>query len=154
MNQRINIVIPMAGHGSRFSQAGYLAPKPLIDVFGRTMIESVIKNLTPSFDFKFIFICQRQHYIDYQLENIFLKSLGEKWEVVLLDGVTEGAACTVLTAKNIIEEENDLVIANSDQILDCCFSDFIEDARNRNLNGSIMTFPATETKWSYAKLNL
>ena len=43
----INIVIPMAGRGSRFAKAGYIKPKPLIDVHGKPMIEYVTKNIAP-----------------------------------------------------------------------------------------------------------
>jgi NDP-sugar pyrophosphorylase family protein len=152
-NKNVNIVIPMAGHGSRFSLAGYSAPKPLIDMFGKTMIETVIENLTPLQDARFIFICQRSHFKEYGLEKIFNQSLGNKWECVLLDCVTEGAACTVLEARQFIDDDNDVIIANSDQIVDCSMTEYLEFARESKAHGLVMTFPANETKWSYISLN-
>ncbi len=148
----VNIVVPMAGYGSRFSAAGYRSPKPLIDMFGKTMIESVIENLRPQQPARFIFICQREHYREYGLEQIFRRSLGNEWECVQIDGVTEGAACTVLVAENVIEDDADLIIANSDQIVDCNMSEFLGSARDSGADGLVMTFPANDTKWSYISL--
>ena len=152
-NSRVNIIIPMAGLGSRFSVAGYTAPKPLIDIFGRTMIEAVIENLRPNQNARFTFICQRAHYGEYELENIFNRSLGSDWECVLLDEVTEGAACTVLEAEKYIDNNSDLIIANSDQIVDCSMTDYLNVARESKIDGLIMTFQASDAKWSYASVN-
>ena len=149
----VNIVIPMAGYGSRFSAAGYKDPKPLIDVFGKPMIQAVIDNLRPQQPHRFIFICQRAHYAEYGLEKLFQESLGSNWGCVQLDGVTEGAACTVLTASHLIDDDADLIIANSDQIVDCDMSDFIGFARETQCDGLVMTFPADDTKWSYISIS-
>ena len=149
----VNIVIPMAGYGSRFSSAGYRSPKPLIDMFGKTMIELVIENLRPQQNSRFIFICQRSHYIEYDLEHIFNQSLANDWDCVLLDGVTEGAACTVLAAQDLIEDDLELIIANSDQIVDCSMSKYLSYARELKLDGLVMTFPANDIKWSYISLD-
>jgi NDP-sugar pyrophosphorylase family protein len=149
----INIVVPMAGRGSRFAVAGYLDPKPLIDVFGKTMIEAVIENLTPKQPFQFIFICQHQHYIDYDLEAIFSRSLGDSWKCIQIDGITEGAVCTVLKAAELIDSENALIVANSDQLVDCDISSFVERAQSTGADGMIMTFPAEGEKWSYVSID-
>ena len=149
----VNIVVPMAGFGLRFSAAGYRAPKPLIDMFGKTMIETVIDNLRPQQPARFIFICQREHYHEYGLERIFQNSLGNTWECIQIDGVTEGAACTVLAAEKLIEDDADLIIANSDQIVDCSMSEYLEFARDSGADGLVMTFPANDTKWSYISLD-
>lgn len=149
----VNIVIPMAGYGSRFTSAGYKDPKPLIDVFGKPMIQAVIDNLRPQQPHRFVFICQSAHYEEYGLERLFQESLGDNWDCVQLDGVTEGAACTVLTASHLIDDLSDLIIANSDQIVDCDMSKFLKFARDSSCDGLVMTFPASDTKWSYISLN-
>jgi NDP-sugar pyrophosphorylase family protein len=149
----VNIVIPMAGRGCRFAAAGYRDPKPLIDVFGQTMIEAVIANLTPNRQFKFIFICQRQHYIDYKLEDLFTRCLDTSWECLQIDNISEGAACTVLKAEELIDNESSLIIANSDQLVDCEISAFLDHAEVSSVDGLIMTFPAREDKWSYVSIN-
>jgi dTDP-glucose pyrophosphorylase len=144
----------MAGAGSRFADAGYAFPKPLIDVAGKTMIEVVIKNLKPTIPHRFIFICQREHYEKYDLHNIFKNATGgNDFDVVQINGVTAGAACTVLCAKQFIDNENDLLIANSDQFIDFQPDAFIEEARQDDTDGLIMTFESSHPKWSYARVD-
>ena len=105
----INIVIPMAGLGSRFSKAGYKDPKPLIPVLGTPMIKLVIDNLRPHVSHRFIFICQRAHINAYALENK-LSQWAPGSLLIPLDGVTEGAACTVLAAAPYIDNDAALMI--------------------------------------------
>jgi len=149
----LNIVVPMAGIGSRFSAAGYRDPKPLVDVFGKTMIETVVDNLTPTLATRFIFVCQKEHYFDYGLEKVFSMVLGDNWDCIQLDTATDGAARSVLAAKHLFNNDNNLIIANADQIVDIDLTDFVVYSREAEADGVLMTFPATESKWSYLKLD-
>lgn len=149
----LNIVIPMAGKGSRFQEAGYAFPKPLIDINGETMIEVVIRNLKPNCEHKFIFICQREHYEKYDLHNVLKNATNNNFEVVLLNGITQGAACTVLTAAQFINSDDELIIANSDQFVEFDINDFVAEARRGDKDGLIMTFKASHPKWSYARVD-
>ncbi len=148
----LNIVIPMAGRGSRFSDAGYTNPKPLIDINGKHMIEVVIENLKPKCEHRFIFVCQEDHVKEYDLETIFSKSC-ENFEMVMINGVTDGAAVTVLKARGFFERNEPLMIANSDQWIDIDINDYLEDMTTRELDGSMLTMKANDPKWSYAKVN-
>jgi NDP-sugar pyrophosphorylase family protein len=152
-NKILNIIIPMAGRGSRFKDAGYSFPKPLIDINGKTMIEMVVDNLKPKCDHRFIFICQKDYYEKYDLYNVFKNATNNKFEVVKIDGVTEGAACTVLCAIEYINNQEDLLIANSDQIIDIDINNFINEAREGEKDGLIMTFKTNHPKWSYARVD-
>lgn len=145
----LNIVVPMAGRGSRFADAGFTDPKPLIPVHGAPMIRLVIDNLTPSVPHRFIFICQRAHYHAYGLEQL-LPQWADRVEVVLLDGVTDGAACTVLAARSLIDNDDPLMIANSDQYIAASIDSYLDDMHQRNLDGLIMTMTANDPKWSFA----
>ena len=147
----INIVIPMAGAGSRFSNAGYSNPKPLIELNGIPMIKLVVENLKPSLEHKFIFICQKEHVKKYNLKN-FLKTCSPNCEIVEIDGLTEGAACTVLEARNLINNSDHLMIANSDQYIDINIDDYLSKSNNKNLDGIIMTMKAYDSKWSFVGL--
>ena len=120
----LNIVVPMAGRGSRFADAGYVNPKPLIDVNGRAMIELVADNIRPKDDFRFIFICQREHMERFPLEDM-LKKAAPGCEIIPIDYVTEGAACTVLLAEKFIDNDDALMIANSDQYVDIDINDYL-----------------------------
>lgn len=147
----INIVIPMAGMGSRFAEAGYEKPKPFIDVDGKPMIVRVMENLAYP-DAKFILIARKEH-IEAEKELVAQIKEQFKCEVIEIDKLTEGTACTVLYAHRFINNEHPLLIANSDQIIDAPIADFINDCFTRNLDGSILCFEDSEMnpKWSFAK---
>lgn len=145
----LNIVIPMAGRGSRFATAGFTDPKPLIPLHGVPMIRLVIANLAPSVPHRFIFICQREHYLAYGLDRLLPQWTREP-EVVLLDGITEGAACTVLSARALIDNDEPLMIANSDQYIAASIDEYLNDMTQRDLDGLIMTMRADDPKWSFA----
>lgn len=148
---KCNVVIPMAGHGSRFSKAGYTFPKPLIDVKGKPMIEVVVRNLGLDMETAhFIFIVQREHYDKYDLKN-YLNRIAPNCDIVRVDGVTEGAACSVLLAKDYIDSDVPLVLANSDQFVEWDPNAFFYQMEN--VDAGIVTFESTHPKWSYAKCN-
>jgi dTDP-glucose pyrophosphorylase len=148
----LNIVIPMAGAGSRFSKAGYKDPKPLIPVFGKPMIQLVIDNLTPICHHQFIFICQRTHVAEYGLRNK-LEAFAPGCRLIEIDGLTEGAACTVLAAQPWIDNNDQLMIANSDQYIDLNINDYLDMLNTRHLDGLIMTMTASHPKWSFAAVD-
>lgn len=147
----INIVIPMAGAGSRFAKAGYKKPKPFIDVLGKPMICHVLDNLDMPYA-KFILLARKEHY-DNEPETIQWIKNNYNVEFVLIDKLTEGAACTVLHAHRLINNDVPLLIANSDQIVDMNITDYINDSNVRNLDGSVLCFQDDDTKWSYAKID-
>jgi len=148
----LNIVVPMAGRGSRFADAGYTDPKPLIEVHGKHMIEVVINNLTPACEHRFIFVCQEEHVKAYKLDAIFAKAC-KNYEIVTINGITEGAAITVLKAREFFDNEQPLMIANSDQWVDVDINDYLQDIEQRSLDGSMLTMKADDPKWSYAKVD-
>lgn len=150
-NKEVTVVIPMAGQGSRFENAGYTLPKPFIDVGGKPMIARVIDNLRVP-KARYILIARRDHV--EQNSDIVLALLKEyPITFVEIDRMTEGAACTILHARKFIDNDNPLVLANCDQIIDMDINDFIKDSISRRLDGSILTFTEAgrDPKWSYAK---
>ena len=148
----LNIVIPMAGKGSRFANAGYKKPKPLIEINGKPMIELVIKNLSPNIPHRFIFIVQKMHIGEYDLKNLLNKCCPEA-KIVEIDYITKGAACTVLEAEEYINNENPLMIANSDQWIDMSIDDYLESWFRSKYEGFIMTMKADDPKWSFVKFD-
>ena len=144
----INILIPMAGKGSRFAEAGYADPKPLINVAGAPMIIRVVRNLKPLSPHRFIFVCQKEHLKRYLLENQLRKEEPD-CVIVTIDRITEGAACTALLAKDFIDNDNPLMIANSDQYVDIDINEYL--SRLKAYDGLIMTMPANDPKWSFIR---
>ncbi len=144
----LNIVVPMAGRGSRFAVAGYKLPKPLIPVHGFPMIQVVIANLTPNVPHRFTFLILRDHDENYGLATK-LRTWAPNCEIVYVDEVTEGAACTVLLARDRINSEHPLMIANCDQYIDADVNLYL--AGMGNADGLIMTMWADDNKWSFVR---
>jgi HAD superfamily hydrolase (TIGR01509 family) len=149
-DKKMNVLIPMAGAGSRFQQAGYTFPKPLIDVEGKPMIQVVVENL--NIDANFIFVVQKEHREQYNLDTL-LNLIAPNSKVVEVDGLTEGAACTALLAKEYIDNDNPLFFANSDQFVEWDSTEFMYKMNETDADGGIVSFRATHPKWSFAKVN-
>ena len=144
------VLIPMAGAGSRFADAGYTFPKPLIEVRGKPMIQVVTENL--GIKAKFVYIVQKAHYEKYNLKNV-LNLITPGCEIVQTEGLTSGAACTTLLAKEFIDNGKRLVIANSDQVVDWNPAAVLYSLVESGNDGGILTFKSTHPKWSYARLD-
>lgn len=149
----LDIVIPMAGRGSRFANVGYKLPKPLIDVAGRPMIQRVIDNLRPKMDHRFTFLVLADHLKEFELEPKLRQWAGPETKCIPVSTVTEGQACTVLLAEKNLSADRDMMIANADQYIDASFSDFVSEARQDKLDGSILVFEDSDPKWSFAKID-
>jgi len=146
----LNVLIPMAGAGSRFQQAGYTFPKPLIDVNGKPMIQVVVDNL--NIEATFIYVVQKEHRQKYNLDAL-LELITPNCVIVEVDGVTEGAACTTLLAKEYIDNDHPLLMANSDQFLEWDSNEFMYKMIEQKVDAGIVTFKSTHPKWSFAKVD-
>lgn len=149
-NEKLNVLIPMAGAGSRFEKAGYTFPKPLIEVKNKPMIQVVVENL--NLDANYIYVVQKSHREKYNLDTL-LNLLTPGCKIVETDGLTEGAACTALLAKEYIDNDNPLFFANSDQFVEWDSNEFMYKMQETNADGGIVTFKATHPKWSFAKVD-
>lgn len=143
---KINVLIPMAGLGSRFSKKGYSLPKPLIRVFDKPMIQVVVESL--GIDANYIFIVQKKHRAEYDLD-VVLRGIAHNSKIVEVDGLTDGAARTTLAAKDLINNDSPLLIANSDQVITWDSSVFASLLASWDV---IALFTAHDAKWSYSKI--
>jgi HAD superfamily hydrolase (TIGR01509 family) len=146
-DSKLNVLVPMAGAGSRFAQQGYTFPKPLIEVNGKPMIQVVVENL--NIDAHYIFIVQQEHYEKYNLKYL-LNLIAPGCDIVQVNGITEGAACSTLLAKDYINNDSPLVMANSDQYVEWNSNECMYSFSADEIDGGIVTFEATHPKWSYA----
>jgi dTDP-glucose pyrophosphorylase len=148
----LNIVLPIAGRGSRFATAGYALPKPLIPVHGVPMIETVARNIRPAGPHRFIFVALQEH-----LEQLGMRETLERAApgsiVVPVREVTQGAACTVLLARGYIDNAAPLMLANSDQWVDVDIDSYLNGMERRQADGLIMTMTADDPKWSFVGLD-
>ena len=150
MKQQFNIVVPMAGRGSRFTEQGYKDSKPFIDVNGKPMIQRVIENLNIEFDsnYEFVIICLQEDFDKYDF-RIFDDIIGHtEYKVICLEDVTEGAAQTLLEAKDIIDNDTPMLSFNTDQMIEYNPKMF-EIAKQ--FDGYIPCFWGDSEDWSYAR---
>jgi len=150
VDNKLNVLIPMAGAGSRFAQAGYSFPKPLIDVKGQPMIQVVVENL--NIEANYIYVVQKSHREKFNLDTL-LNLITPNCKIVEVDGLTEGAACTALLAKEFIDNGNPLFFANSDQFVEWDSNEFFYKMNENDADGGIPVFHSTHPKWSFAKLD-
>ena len=149
-DENLTVLIPMAGAGSRFQQAGYTFPKPLIDVRGKPMIQLVVENL--NIKANYVYVVQKEHREKYNLDTL-LNLITPNCKIVEVDELTEGAACTALLAKEHINKDTPLFFANSDQFVEWDSNEFLYKMNETNADGGIVSFRATHPKWSFAKVD-
>ena len=150
IDPNLNVVIPMAGEGSRFSNAGYVFPKPLIEVNGKPMIQLVSENL--AIKAKYTYLVKEEHYEKYNLSYL-LKLISPNCNITKVFKRTEGAACTVLLAKKFFDNDKPLLLANCDQYIKWNSQECLYYFSDPSVDAGILTFKATHPKWSYAKLD-
>jgi len=151
----MNILIPMAGRGSRFvaeahKNLEYAKPKPIINIAGKTMIEWALASLPLTSQDKLIFLVLKEHVENDKIDEVLRSIFGENIAIIIVDKVTQGAACTALLARELINNEEPLLITDSDHFIDgkTLFKDIIKQP---NIDGVIPVFYANNSKWSFSK---
>jgi len=147
----MNIIIGMAGAGSRFKDAGYTVPKPLVRVGGTTMIQSAVDSLGIAGNYTFV--VQQEHLVDYPWLKEHLESFADNVNIVALDHLTDGAACSLLKAKEFINNDEPLISINSDQVLHWDSEMFLEKCKLEPHVSWVMTYPHNHNKHSFVKIN-
>lgn len=149
----MRILIPAAGLGQRFQDVGFTFPKPLIDVNGKPMIQRVIENMAPLNPSEYVFLVRREHLGQYALPDMFNQIIPStaKAKILPVDGTTDGAACTALLAERLIDDDEELIIANSDQLIEYSPGNFNLIRRNHKFSGIVFCFNAVHPKWSFVK---
>lgn len=146
----MKIVMPLAGRGSKFISAGFKEPKPLIMIRNKPMVVWATDSI-PFIDYQnLIFIVLDEHIRQYKIDSELKKIYGEEIEVIVTNGFTQGAASTVLLARDKINKPDDLIIYNTDQYFSAPLAQAIKD-KKKEIKGLIPVFNATHPKWSYVR---
>jgi len=139
------LIMPMAGNGSRFAEAGYTDPKPMIDIDGKPMFVRAVESIGLEFE-DYIFIVRKEHNLVDSVRKYYPNA-----KVVEIEQLTEGAACTVLLANPYLNDEDAVLVSNCDQVIEWDSKLFRQQMDN---DGVIMTFncPERDPKWSFARI--
>ena len=146
----LQIVVPLGGKAIRFHERGYTFPKPLIEIGAQSMIEAVLGNLAPPQPNQYTFICRKEHLTQFYLGDM-LRLLAPGCRIIPLEQDTAGALCSVLLAVDHLKPDEELLIANGDQIITSGLSPFYKACREPDIDGCILTFTATHPRWSFVK---
>lgn len=147
----LNVLVLMSGKGSRFIDGGYLLPKPLIDVSGVPMIQKVIESVC--IQAHYIYVVNAEQRKKYNLD-ILLNNITPNCTIVETHVVTEGAACSALLCKDLINSDKALLTVNADQLVEWNPMEFIYPMYSKKADGSVLTFHVeNDVKWSYVKVN-
>ncbi len=151
----LSIVIPIAGRGQRFVDAGYHTPKPLLPIDGRTMLEAVAENVSPMIRHRLYIICQKGSLDEVGRIGQQIKKASKfclSVNILTVDGVTDGAARTVSQGLHSVDAEDELLVVNGDQIVDFSVDDFLENAVGASSQVALFKDPTQNPKWSYAEV--
>jgi NDP-sugar pyrophosphorylase family protein len=149
--ERINIVIPMAGMGKRFAEAGYTLPKPLLKIEDREIIAHIIDTMKMP-NSQFIFIVRKEHCDEHELDKKLLSFVPDA-KIVKIDKVTEGAVCTVLLAKEYFNDNNPVIIKDCDQIINWDPEHFIEFVQRNHADGAIVNIHTEKPNYSFSRVD-
>lgn len=149
----LQILMPMGGLGSRFANAGYDTPKPLIEVDGKPMFMKALESFKPVQEAKYIFVIRKEHDEKYGLRQAILEQLPDA-SVLLLDHDTGGAVETCMIARKEIDNELPISVADCDIYFESKqYFDKIAALKNNGIDGMLLTFLSDDARYSYVKLD-
>lgn len=146
----MKVILPMAGGDEAFRKAGFLFAKPLIEIAGRPLFEHAFAPLRAIPGARFVFVIRKEDDLRFHLGEV-LRLLDPEARVIRAEGETAGAACTALLAVEEIDAEDELLIANADQILDFDVAGAIARLRGRGLEAGTVVFDSIHPRWSFVK---
>ena len=151
----MNILIPIAGRDRYFPEGQFVFPKPLVDICGTPLIEHTLQAfLNLQGDPRFTFVVQEQDCKSYSLDDVLKVVVGpKKTQIVQIGAPTQGAICSCLLAIDHIDPDEELLIANGDQVLLGSIAAALDDFRRRELDAGVITFPSTHPRFSYVRVD-
>lgn len=148
---KVNIVIPMAGKGQRFVDAGFTVPKPLLDIDGKLIVKYVIETMRAP-NAQFIFILRQDHCDEHDLDKKLLE-IEPSAKIVKINELTEGSICTVLLAKEHFNDDNPVIIKDCDQIINWIPEHFFDFVERNKADGAVVTIHTDSKNYSFSKLD-
>lgn len=148
----MNVVIPMAGESKIFKDAGFRYNKNFTEILHKPLFQCVFEGIKEICADNFIFVVGKEDACKYHIGKS-LKLLSPHCQVIVAENVTAGAACSVLLATEFIDNEEELIISNGDQVLEIELQAVIENFREKNLDGGIITFKSVHPRWSFVRID-
>lgn len=148
---KINIIIPMAGKGQRFINAGYTIPKPLLKIGEEYIIKHIIDTMRIP-DCQFIFIVRQDHCDSHNLDKELLQ-IEPTAKILKINELTQGAICTVLLTKEYLNNSEPVIIKDCDQIINWNPKHFLEFVKRKKADGAIINIHTDKPNYSFSRVN-
>ena len=145
-----NILIPMAGLGSRFIKEGFKVPKQIINIKDKHLIDISLDCLDYK-DCNLIFVLRDEHVYNHHMDELLKKKFGDDITIVVLDQLTDGSVCSCLFAEEYIDNDAPLVIHTLDIEFRPVFNPHVMETLDAD--GLILTFKSNSINYSYAQLD-
>ena len=145
-----NILVPMAGLGSRFIKEGFKVPKQIINIKDKHLIDISLDCLNYK-DCNLIFVLRDEHVYNHHMDELLMKKFGDDISIVVLDQLTDGSVCSCLFAESLIDNDSPLVIHTLDIEFRPVFDPYVMEILDAD--GLILTFKSNSTNYSYAQLD-
>ncbi len=147
----MNILIPIGGRDKYFPEGSSVFPKPLIDIAGSPLVEHTLTCLLAlNENYHFTFVVRDEDCRNFSLDNVIkIITHGKRTDIVRLKGPTQGAICSCLMAIGYLDPNEELIIANSDQVILPNLDEIIAEFRGRKLDAAVISFNSTHPRFSY-----
>ena len=146
----INVLIPAMGKSLFFKDSYF--PKPMIEVDNETMLEQVVHNYQNLKDKNFVFVFDSKDCSEFHLDESARILTEPNTDILVLENETAGALCTCLMAVKTINNDDPLLIANCDQIIDCNYNDVLQQFDEAEADAGVITFDSIHPRWSYVRV--
>lgn len=154
----LHIIMPMAGEGSRFRDAGWTTPKPLIELGGKPLFIRAIESVkVPGVPMKYSFIVRKEHIDNYGIDKD-IKAILPKANVLFVEKTTRGAVETCLVAEEIIADDDAVIVMDCDlEFRSEKYKELIETSIKKEdgsaRGGALVSFESDLPKYSYAEVD-
>ena len=149
----MKVVMPIAGRASRFKEVGYNVPKPLIEILGKPMVKWATDSIPFVKPEQMIFLVLKEHVDNHRIDEKLREIYSDEITIIAINEVTEGAACTVLLAKELINNDEPLIISDCDHYFQNRQYSKLVVQLPHNVHGIIPVFEANENKWSFTSVD-
>lgn len=146
------LVIPMAGSGSRFTEAGYRTPKPLLHIHGVPMYQVVLANVLHESVSNVVIVARAEWQLGPHID-VLSKTTGLRMRLIEVEQTTAGPADTVALALPFLISDETVIVANSDQYIDASVNDFYTLCHSDGVQGVVLAMEDTDPKWSYVAVD-
>lgn len=152
--EKIHLLMPMGGGGTRFGNKGFNVPKPLIQLRGKPFFYWAAECITQNIDiYDITFIVLREHTEKFDIDKEILKYYPDA-KICVIPEVLKGAVLTCLEGLKVIDDDKSILFEDCDHaFLSKAFFDYANSGDFSSPDAALLTFESNNPAYSYAKFD-